>query len=251
MRPLTYILICISFLSFSACTNNTKPDNNNLTPGTNNLSLINIFQLNIPEPSGLTFDNNKKNLIIVSDNSGKFYKTNLQGVISEENKIIDGDMEGVTIINDSVFAAVLERKREIITFNKSGKILDDIKTGLTGIPNNGFEGIIFLPSENIFLIANQKNPTSLYKITLDGKVLLEQKISFATELSGLYYDEIRNAIWILSAGSNTVFRSDLNFQVISKYNIPDVKLEGIAVDNNDMYLVSDKNSTLYHYKILN
>jgi hypothetical protein len=41
----------------------------------------------------------------------------------------------------------------------------------------------------------------------------------------------------------------MNFEVVITYDIPDNQIEGITINGNDLYLVSDKSETLYHYKI--
>lgn len=223
------------------------------TTGGNNsskLSLVKKYKLNVPEPSGLSFDSSKKFLLMVSDNNGKLYKSDLQGIIISKKKIIDSDLEGITIINDSSFAVISERTRKIIFLDKEYNILNIINTGLKGSENKGFEGIAFIPTENILLIANEQNPTSIYKFSLAGKFISEHPIPFAKDISGLFYDSTRNSIWILSEKSSMVFRCNLNFQIIENYEIPDKQFEGIVIDNDNMFLVSDKTETLYHYKII-
>lgn len=213
------------------------------------LSLIKKIKLQIPEPSGLTFDVSKKHLLIVSDNNGKIYKTDLSGKIVNEKIIINADIEGVTIINDTTYAVISERAREIIIIDNKYKVLNIIKTGISGKDNKGFEGIAFIESENIFIVANEKSPTEIYKISLSGELISKREIKFAKDLSGLFYDSDRNEVWILSEESAIVYRCDMNFKIITTYKIPNDQLEGITITKNDMFLVSDKSEILYHFKI--
>lgn len=213
------------------------------------LSLVKKIKLQIPEPSGLTVDNSKKHLIMVSDNNSKIYKTDLSGNIINERFIIKADLEGVTFINDTAYAVVSERTREIIIIDNKFNLVNIIKTGISGKKNKGFEGITFIESENIFIVANEKNPTEIFKISQNGKVLSKHKITFAKDLSGLFYDSEKNEIWILSEESTSVFKCDMNFKIITTYKIPDDQLEGIAIINDNMFLVSDKSETLYHFRI--
>ena len=235
------LIIFLFLIALAGCVNNPNPYSKDLT-------LLGKYSLDCPEPSGLSFDINN-NLIMVSDNNGKIYVTDQKGITLEQYFIFGGDFEGVTFINDTSYVVIEERNRELIFLNKSFDTTKTINTGINGIANDGFEGITFISSENYFLVANEKNPVAIYQISPDGNVILEHIISFAKDISGLFYDSETDLIWILSEQSKSMFKCDRSFNVIKTYEIPDDKIEGIVINEKNLFLVSDKSNLLYHFKI--
>jgi len=221
----------------------------NNSPKSGNLTLVNKFKINVPEPSGLTFDASQNYLIMVSDNNSGIYKTDLEGNVVNFSELSEIDLEAITIINDSAYAIASEKTNEIVIVDTNFIAINTLKTGIMGKENSGFEGISYIPTENVLLVANEKSPTDIYKISLSGEILSTHKIPFAEDISGLFYDYVRSQIWILSEESATLFCCNMNFEIVITYDIPDEQIEGITINGNDLYLVSDKNETLFHYKI--
>ncbi|MBE0570325.1 MAG: SdiA-regulated domain-containing protein, partial [Ignavibacteriaceae bacterium] len=62
-------------------------------------------------------------------------------------KINGEDLEGITVIDDSTLAVVLERTREVVILDTSGLELKRAKLDLEGELNNGLEGISYDPEE--------------------------------------------------------------------------------------------------------
>ncbi len=202
------------------------------------------------ELSGLTLAADSI-LFSVSDHTGKVYKLNTHGELIDSFKISDNDFEGITTLPDNRIALVEEKLMQIITITHSGIITNVINSNLSSEINNGFEGITYLPSDSTLLIANEKNPVAIYKFTLTGELISSREFVNSADISGLFYQESKNILWILSEESNKIMKCNLDLEVLDEFVIPDDKIEGIAVSGNNIYLISDDSHRFYHYEILN
>lgn len=83
------------------------------------------------------------------------------------------------------------------------------------------------------------------------KEILNVKLKFAKDYSGLFYDEIKNHLWILSDENRLLAECNLKGQVLRKYKIKTPNPEGVSIDfaNNKIYIVSDSEEKLYVFKI--
>lgn len=215
------------------------------------LSPKKIFDLNIPEPSGLCFDEKTKTLWTVSDEKSLIYNIDQDGKILNTLSIEGKDLEGITLIGDSIIATVLERKRQVVFLTKKGKELKRFKLDLEGDLNSGLEGITYNENNNHLYVVNEKKPTLLLEINLDGKIISEYKLKIAKDLSGLAYDAEKNQLWILSDENKSIFRCKPDGTVIDKYEVDIKQIEGIAFDfkNSKLFIVSDKTEKLYVFEI--
>jgi len=236
------ILISTLVLVYS-CVGTSTPDNQR------NLTLTNSYTLPIMEASGLTLSKDNVNLWTVDDQKGGIYLIDKSGKEIKQMSIDEIDIEGITVFDDSLLAVVLERSRKIIILDYEGNIKKKIKTGLSGEDNSGLEGITYLSEENSFLIANEKTPSMLIKILIEGDIVQQDTINFLKDISGLFYDNNKNQLWILSEESHTIYRCSTNFDILESFEVPDNKLEGIAVLDDIIYLVSDSFGILYEYKL--
>lgn len=210
----------------------------------NTLQPLNVFSVNITEPSGITFYNNY--LYIVSDSKKVIYKTNLQGEIVDKIKVSTSDNEGVCLNSNGNLVVVSESKRRLIEIDASKD--KEIKYSIKGKQkqnNSGLEGVCFVPLEKSYFLVNEKSPKQLLKVSNKGKITKEIKINFAEDLSGICFDEDFNLLWLVSDESKTIINIDLNGKLIKSYPIPIVKAEGITIGGNKIYVVSDEENKLY------
>ena len=215
------------------------------------LSPIDIISLNIPEPSGLHFESSTNSLWIVSDENSTIYNTDLNGQILSKI-IVDGlDLEGITIIKDSILVAVLERDRAILLLDKKGTELKRIKVDLSGKPNSGLEGIAFNPIKNSFFVINEKKPGLLLEIDSTGKTLSKNELTFASDYSGLFYNQSENYLWIISDEEKAIFKCTTSGKLIEKYNIEIEQIEGISinVEKSLLYIISDPLEKLFVFEL--
>jgi uncharacterized protein YjiK len=237
------IQILIGLITFTNCTDKV------VTPKGIEIILIESIPIDIKEPSGLTFNNDKTKLWIVGDNEPKIYLTDLRGNIEKKYSVSKNDLEGITSIGDSILAVVVERTREILLLTLKGNSERTIKTNLQGQSNNGLEGISYVPREDKIFIANEKNPKLFLLLDLDGNILSNKSIDFSKDIAGLFYDNMEDVIWILGQENNTIYKCNTNLDIIERYSMPNKKYEGIAVLENTIYLVSDTEQLLSVYQI--
>ncbi len=77
----------------------------------------------VPEPSGIDLSYDEKGFWIVSDENSKVYLIDSWGKEVKSFKVNGEDLEGITLIDDSTLAVVLERTREVVILDTSGNEL--------------------------------------------------------------------------------------------------------------------------------
>ncbi|MBI9070795.1 MAG: SdiA-regulated domain-containing protein [Melioribacteraceae bacterium] len=213
--------------------------------------LISKISIKVPEPSGLTFSNDGKNLITVSDANSTIYWMTFKGEIVKQISFDGYDYEAVTSLDKNTIAVALEDLREIKYLTEAGKILFTHKTNITGEINKGFEGLAFNKKNHHTYIANEKNPCMLLELDDSLQIISQTVINFVSDISGLFYEEKNDILWLISDESRALVKCDLKGKLLKKYNIAIEKIEGIAVDSEKklIYIVSDLDETLYIFKL--
>ena len=203
--------------------------------------------IDVPEPSGLCFGESNNFIYVVSDNSGYIYKLNLKGEIVNQFFFEDRDIEGITFdYSDSTLWLVDETNRLMINIDTTGNLINTINIEGNNELNNGLEGIGYNPGTNTFYIINEKNPSQLLIIN-NSNIISTINLSFADDLSGIFYHSTENKLYILSDKSQLIAKCNLEGKVESTYKFNEIDLEGIAVSDNKIYLVSDSENILYIY----
>jgi len=213
------------------------------------LKPLKTFSLKISEPSGLELVDGK--LWIVSDRKSTVYQTDLKGEIEFNFKIKETDLEGITVVNDSLIAIALEFSREVLILNLIGNEISRTSLEINGSRNSGLEGITYNPSNEHFYLVNEKDPVLLIETDKNLKEIRRKKIKNVKDLSGISYSRKEDCLWLLSDEDRKIIKSSLEGDFITEYKINVEQPEGIAVDdeNNLVYIVSDKEEKLYVYKI--
>jgi len=208
-------------------------------------------EIPVPEPSGIDLTYNEEGFWIVSDQNSKVYLIDGWGREIKSFKVSGEDLEGITVINDSTLAVVLERSREVVIFDTSGKELNRTSLDLEGELNSGLEGITYDPKVKRFYIVNEKKPRLL--ITLDENLieLKRDTIDFSQDVSGIFFDDNDNTLWILSDESQRIYKTDLSGNPIEEFKIKITQPEGITFNKTrtKLYIVSDKTENLYVFDL--
>ncbi len=241
-NPVGILLLVV--LGLFGCKKKTQPPEKPLT-------YVAAYSISVPGSSGLDFTYDKRGFWVASDETSKIYKLNADGNVVKTLKVDGYDLEAVTVVNDSVIAVVLERTRELVMIDTSGKEIRRKKLKLKGERNSGLEGITFNPLTGHFYVLNEKNPSLLIELNDEFEVISIDTLKFSKDVSGIFYDETDNVLWILSDENQLVVITDLNGKPLKKMNISVVQPEGIAVDKkkNRLYIVSDSREALYVYDI--
>jgi uncharacterized protein YjiK len=223
------------------------------------------YSLKIPEPSGVALHNGK--LWIVSDRNSTVYKTNLKGEIESEFKLGKADLEGITVIDDSLLAVVLEISRKVVITDFYGNEIFRTSLEVEGSKNSGLEGITYNSSNGHLYILNEKDPVLLTETDRELNEMSRIEIKDVKDLSGVSYSAKENCLWLISDEERKIIKFPLplseengisespslreGFRMGSEYRITIDQAEGIAVDdeNNLLYVVSDKEEKLYVFEI--
>ena len=226
----------------------TKDKNENTVK---TLSFTIAEKIPVPEPSGLALSSDERNFWVVSDENSKVYLIDSWGRVVKSFKVNGEDLEGITVIDDSTLAVVLERTREVVILDTSGLELKRAKLDLDGELNNGLEGISYDPEEKKFFVLNEKKPRLL--LTLDENLIEIKRdtLNYAKDVSGIYFDAVDKNLWILSDESQRIFKTDLSGNPIEEIKIKVTQPEGITFNKarTKMYIVSDKTENLYVFNL--
>ncbi|MCK7519097.1 MAG: SdiA-regulated domain-containing protein [Ignavibacteriales bacterium] len=101
-----------------------------------NLTFSIAEKIPVTEPSGLDLTFDEKGFWIVSDQNSKVYLIDSWGRVVKSFKVDGEDLEGITVIDDSTLAVVLERTREVVILDTSGLELKRRKLNLKGELNS-------------------------------------------------------------------------------------------------------------------
>jgi len=211
---------------------------------------VSEHKINVPEPSGLTITSDGKTLYTVSDEKNQVYRLSLNGKVKEKFKVKGSDFEGITMLDDTTLAVVLEKKREIVLLNSYGDEIKRVKLDIKGDSKYGLEGISFNKKNNHFFLVNGEQPRRLFELNDNYEVINSNKITFADDFSGLYYDSENDWLWILSDQNSMLYKCDTRGKLLKKYILNIAKPEGVAIDfqNNLIYIVSDSKEKLYLFR---
>ncbi len=227
--------------------NSVTPPNGGVT-----ISLIEEYNIPVPEPSGLSLSNDFKSLWTVSDNTGDIYNITLDGTLISKLDYNGSDLEGIAIDpRDSTIWIVQEGSREIIHLDISGKEISRNKIDVSGTgSNSGLEGICF--DKNLtHNVINEKSPMLWVKLNSDFSISTEKELSISSDLSGIVYDNSRNIFWIVSDKSKLLLQWEPSKGLLNSFDLPFKKAEGVAINTIKqlIYIVSDATQKLYVYKI--
>ena len=213
-----------------------------------NLKFSVAQEIPVPEPSGIDLTYNETGFWVVSDEDSTVYQLDSRGKELKKFKVAGYDLEGITVIDEERVAVVLERTREVVVLDTSGKELKRAKLELIGELNSGLEGITYNPEQKRFYLLNEKDPILLLTLDENLRELSRDTLTFLKDASGIYFDSKENKLWILSDESQMIIQTDLSgIEVFQKYNINIKQPEGITFnkDGTKLYIVSDINGSLY------
>lgn len=216
------------------------------------LTLISKYKLDIPEPSALSLNADTNSLWTVSDNNSTVYLISLTGKILSSFILTNAlDLEGIEFVNDSTLAVVSEFSDELIICSPQGVERNRYKISSKQFDNQGLEGVAFKKDSGSFCVINEKNPSLLIELTDNFLETRRTEITSMSDISDIYYDNTEKITWLLSDEDQAVFRFNSEGVLIEELPLDVAQPEGLAYDkqNNFVYVVSDKTSELFVYKL--
>ncbi len=216
-----------------------------------NLVLDFVVELDMPEPSGLTYDPNTQTLWTVNDpDNNKIYNISLEGELLETLTFIGDDLEGVAFDTNTLWVAD-ELTSEIINVSLQGEELQRVTLAVSQYSaGSGLEGLCLGDSGEFYLL-KEKEPGLFIEVSHDFTTLTETELSFADDYSGIYYDSTRDGFWIVSDESEKLYLWDLTNGVREQYSLNIPKAEGVVfiAETNTFYIVSDSEHKLYKFHL--
>lgn len=243
---------------------------------------LHLREVGLTEPSGLAVAPDGSGFWVVSDNTRRVFRLDIDGQLSTmlDRDELMRDLEGIAVSpdQDSLFM-VSERNSSVIEISVGPpyKIraiqLDQLPTpedlgDAMEDRGDGLEGIAQVPSTGAILVLKERNPRLLIEIapTLD-RVLsvraLDSLLPEGEDVSGLTVDPFRNGLWLVSdVGKSAHFLPDEGDTILTfdLYWRDDERMrrldnvEGVALslDGQALFVVTDdgKDSRLVEYKIL-
>jgi len=247
------LIIVITIVFFAAC-QKEKVDVPIIEIPEGSLKLLSSYQLDILEPSGISFGPDAQTLLIVSDNANMIYETNMEGEIIRTLNYVGADLEGVVYnLDDNIVAVAEERLREIVlidyeTGNELNRYHIDVENNND---NKGLEGLSYSLNNKAYYIVNEDLPGELIVWNPRYDIIEKTELNFADDYSAIYVDSSNSLLWILSDDSQTLYKCDYKANVLMEFLLPNTKYEGIIINIELMeaYLVNDATARLEVFKI--
>lgn len=248
---LRILIIFVLFLLASSC-KKENADTQVIEITLGKLELLEVFSIDVPEPSGLSFGPNHLTLLTVSDHTNMVYEMDLQGNVIRTLNHVGKDLEGVTYNPDEGIVAVAEEAEREISFIDyvSGETLQTYKLEIpSNSANSGLEGISYSSNNGLYYIVNEANPELLILWNEKDGIISEESLSFAIDYSGIYVETEQSHLWFVSDQSKSLYKCDYNAQVIEKFQLNILKFEGVVMEGSVVYLINDATAELYKYQI--
>ncbi len=224
-------------------------DNKTAAQKSNTLELKTSYKIKVPEPSGLAINASGTVLYVVSDKNSKVYSMSTTGEIIEIFNYKGDDLEGVSAYSGNKLLLAEERTKEIVVFDtETGNFSKNKIIYENNEANSGIEGVTFDQSNNTVFILNERNPGKLIRLKNDFTVLAQYDLDFADDYSGIFYEAASNLLWIVSDQNKTINKCSISGKLIESFAINVIQAEGIAIEGDNIYVVSDAEAKLYIYK---
>jgi len=241
-------LIGFSFILTACSLNESTPDQPK-----SQLVLIESVSLEVPEPSGLTLNNDASALYVVSDPpDNSVYKLDLLGNVKRVLLYYGSDLEGITYDNrDHTLWVAEESLRQVVHIDTLGNELERFSINFEGTSSSsGFEGILLNPVTNHIVLLNEKSPGTFIDLDSSMNITLEYALDFASDYSGICYNSSSGNYLIVSDESQQLIEWNRENGVINTCSLDFEKAEGVAYnsENNRLYIVSDSEQKLYIYE---
>lgn len=234
LHSISFLWLFLAFLFF-AC-NKSEPDQNQLI-------LLEKYEVDIPECSGMAVFNDK--LVVVSDTADKVYFMDYQGSILDSLPFVGENLEGVTCCLDGPeFWVVEETSSDVVIIDEEGIEQRRIHLEVESQGGkHGLEGICVRNSDKHIFVVTERFPGLLIEVDSTGNELKRTDLNFAEDYSGIFYDELSNKLWILSDDTQAVFKCSTNGMKEDTWYTGIDKAEGLVVDvlNRRIYLITDTN----------
>ena len=243
-----YLLIVLIITSvFFGCARD-NPETITNPPNIPKIYPINVYTLTVTEPSGIAYNSKNNSLMVVSDGFPNIYEISFTGVTLKTIIASGSDMEGITLSQNCDTIYVVEEKKKLVTsFDLNGSKLSSFSVDVATSDNSALEGITINTTSNTLYVINEKDP----RLILGYNNLTEiwrKSIDYASDISDIYYEDSANCFWLISDESAKIMKLSSTGDLISEWEIPFTKGEGITIVGDKMYVVNDLDGKLYVFQ---
>ncbi|HBC1013045.1 TPA: SdiA-regulated domain-containing protein [Escherichia coli] len=249
------VLSALLFVTFGPGSNNQLPQ---VISHVVAVRSINDIKDNL---SGLTYDEKTGTLYAVTNEPPEIVQIDVRGSIIKRMSLTGlEDTEGISAAGDEGFWVAEERKRQVVFV----KITSDGITSEPACPvydnggkrNAGTEGVAWAEENRAIFTANEKKPAAVFLAELmSNGCFSDPRLIYHSsgDIAGLAWDTQRQRLFILSEEDKTVTETDMEGRVYRNSRLTDFlddipQPEGIAVNGDNLYIVSEPN-LFYHFKL--
>ncbi|RLB51081.1 MAG: hypothetical protein DRJ42_17520 [Deltaproteobacteria bacterium] len=209
------------------------------------LTVLERYDLDIDEASGLAYHPEENALYVVSDEKGRVLRVALEDFSSEKIRLEGAkkrDCEGIAISpdQDELWVAA-EQKRRILRFGLDGSARGKVNLDLSGHKNAGLEGLAVDPSTRRVYAVHERKPRLLLTYDDSFHELDRTPIDDVDDLSGVAACD--GVVWIVSDASQALLRlvpTEDGWQNDGRWLLEGTKAEGIAVVGDRIYIAYDE-----------
>lgn len=240
------ILFIVSLLLIGCSRDNPESIIN--PPNIQKIFPINSYSLTITEPSGIAFNSKNSTLMVVSDGNPDIYEIDFSGVLISKVVASGSDMEGIALSkNCDTIYVVEEKKKQVTAFDLSGNKLFSFSVDVATSDNSALEGITIDTKSNTLYVINEKDPRMILGYS-NLTEIWRKSIDYASDISDIWYESSSSCFWLISDESAKIMKLSLNGDLISQWEIPFTKGEGITIVNDKLYVVNDFDGKLYVFQ---
>lgn len=198
----------------------------------------------LSEPSGIVYNSLNNSFYVVSDTLAKIFEIDLNGNLLRSIQVNANDLEGITLsINLDTIYVVEESDNLVTSFLLNGTKINSFSVDVSTNSINGLEGIA-IDANNYIYVLNEKLPRYLVKLQNEVEIS-RTEITAADDLSDVCYDSVLDCLWIISDESEKIMKVTKSGSVISEWQIPFSKGEGITLVDDKIYVVRDSDAKMY------
>jgi uncharacterized protein YjiK len=241
MKSKFLLIFAIIIFSLASCDSDDPTSQEKIT-------LVPISEIDLSsflsEPSGIVYYPINNSFFVVSDTISEIFEIDFNGNLLGQINIAANDIEGITLSKNYDTIFVVEESDNLITsFLINGSKIASFRKDVSTNSSNGLEGITIDNNYNTYVV-NEKLPR--YLMTLKNNVEVNRsEVTDVEDLSDVCYDQILDCLWIISDESKKIIKISKSESIISEWDLPFSKGEGITFVQDKMYIVRDSDSKLY------
>ncbi len=211
------------------------------------LEQLSVHATSIPEPSGLAYHAAHHSLLSVSDETSTVYELDLEGNILGTVVLESRDLEGIAVAGrGDTIVVVSESAQAVRTHLAAGTLLGSLSVPVALEPSHSLEGVTIDNLGHLFVV-NEKKPRLLLEFA-GGVEVFRTELRYTDDVSDICYDASGDCLWAVSDESAKVIMLSKRGELLAEYAIPFTKGEGISVQQQTIYIISDADGKLYRFR---